>query len=293
MDSTGSFLKTFLERLAAYVDAEEAQKYGDAWVIQHILGPAVSDVMNRLAMNGSNLIMNRITYTTVGTQAEYTLPPGVREILFVGTVDSRTGLPLLELKPRALRNYFGPGWSISGNALRFDPLPPDNMNLEVWYIHNGDMLLHYDDQSAGALADSSFTLAATPALGLLDKRPNAYKGLILRVFGTSVTEERMITAYNPSTRTCTLNLPMDSLANGSYNYEIAPFISYSLYEAVVVRAALKLATMRNASQAKQSSLRIEYASHLKSAYDSICEMQARTGKSFQRNTVDNKATYRM
>ena len=55
MDSTGSFLKTVLERVRGYLDDSDFDaKYQDQFVVQHVIMPALVDVWSRVSLNADN-----------------------------------------------------------------------------------------------------------------------------------------------------------------------------------------------------------------------------------------------
>jgi hypothetical protein len=123
-------------------------------------------------------------------------------------------------------------------------------------------------------------------LGSLDKRENAYVGCYLRIFGANVTDECTISAYNATTRVATLRTPATNAA-GSYSYEVVPFVMEPMVDAVSLSAAMRAGVGRKISQGQQQSLAFAYRQAIKTAHDTLGNMNSRTGKRFSGGTVDN------
>jgi hypothetical protein len=73
----------------------------------------------------------------------------------------------------------------------------------------------------------------------------------------------------------------------NYDYEVAPPNFQSMTEAVTLASAIKLGTWRKVSQAHHSLMVEQYRMALKTITDNLANMQARTGKSWQKDTPDN------
>jgi hypothetical protein len=297
MDSSESFLKTVLERLRGYLDdADFEAKYNDQYLLQHIVMPSIVDVQARLSLNAENPVLLKFNISLVKDQECYTLPPCVGEVLRVVKFSSGSddnGLHEREWTPRGMFAVGGPGWILEGNMICFRPFPDVAEDITVLYLSNGDMRPHYyshsgpGDPANGYLTTTTtFTLAGVPTLGLLDKRPNAYAGQTLRLYGANVHEERIITAYNTSTRVATVGRPF-TLSVSNYSYEVAPPNFQSMTEAVTLASAIKLGTWRKVSQSQHALLVEQYRMALKTITDNLSNMQARTGKSWQKYTPDN------
>jgi len=298
MDSTESFLKTVLERVRGYLDdADFEAKYNDQYLLQHIVMPSIVDVQARLVLNADNPVVNRFNVSLVAQQECYTLPPCVGEVLRVckfGDNDQDDGVPTEDYKPRGMFSVGGPIWSLEGNMLCFKPYPTNAEDVTVLYISNGDMRPHYYDHSGSTNVNkgyltttSTFKLSDTPTLGLLDKRPHSYVGSVLRLYGSTTHEERIISAYDVATRVATVKRPFTLTAAFNYDYEVAPNNFQSLTEAVTLASAIKLGAWRKISQAHHTLLVEQYRMALKTITDNLANMQARTGKSWQKDTLDN------
>lgn len=334
MDSTGSFLMTVLERIRGYLDADESEKYADDYIVAHVIGPSMVDVLARINMNMDNPVLMRYSITLVTNQQYYQLPPCIQEVWKICIIDTG-GRVITEEVPRGCHSPRGFNWQIEANTLSIMPFPTGGVAFDVWYTSNGDIRPHYS--TGGGALDSTLSVLTlgTAALGQVDRRSGSYAGQILRLLPSSpgCIEERVIASHNPVAGTVTVRLPFTNVqwkgawsgatayvvndivtlssvqyvcilahtnhtpANATYwrvntPYEIAPLGSEALYDAIASRSALKLGTFRNISQSKEKSLTREYLSAIKTITDNLANLQARTGKSFNRDG-DNTARWRM
>jgi len=297
MDSSESFLKTTVERVRAYMDDADFQaKYNDAYLVSHVIMPSLVDVQSRLALNASNNVLLKFNLSMVSGQESYVLPPCVGEILRVVKYnDLDNGLISLEWRPRGHFSVGGPIWILEGNMISFRPYPAQDDSVVIEYSSNGDMRPHYHDITTGLsdannarlVTTTTFKFADTPTLGMRDKRLHAYAGQTLRLYGSIYHEERIISAYNASTRTATVNRPFTLSATTNYSYEACPPNSQAYVEAVTLASAIKLGTWRKVSQSHHALLVEQYRMAIKTITDNLSNMQARVGKSWQKDTPDN------
>lgn len=308
MDTTRSFLKTVIERVRGYLDdADFDAKYTDQFLVQHVVMPGLVDVWSRCSLSADNPVLLSYDITLVENQECYVIPPCVGEVhelvQYTGStgLQSNIGVPTDDLYPRHRMSVGGPIWSVEGNMICFRPFPlgVDNIGNKTWtmrYTTNGDMNPHYHDSTstnAGSLnaGKDQFTLSSAPALGLLDKRENAYAGQVLRILDGSVFEERVIASYDPSTRVATLKRPFTSAAAGAHLYEVCPPQSQGMVEAVSLACSLKLGAWRKISAAHAQMLQLQYRSAIKTIGDNLANMQMRNGKAWTKDTRDNPRWY--
>lgn len=298
MNSTNSFLYTVIDRIRLYLDDPDVNaKYTDQHIVQHVVSPAMVDVISRLALTSGAPVLLPVDITLVTDQFVYSLPPCVGSVMAITTIDE-DGNDVSELKPRSHFHVDGLGWSLEGLPGHFRLKLGSNSllglsSLRVWYVSTGDVHPHY---GTGTLADVSgtdtVTLAASPTLGLLDRRPNAYAGQILRLLPTATTaavEQRIITSstFSGGVFKALVDLPFTYAADGSVLYEIAPAGSQTLCEAVACWASMKLGTARRITNAHYERLAQHYKAALKSAGDVLTNAQGRIPHHIERNTRDN------
>ena len=305
MDSTGSFLKTVIERVRGYLDDSDFDaKYQDQFLTQHVIMPALVDVWSRVSLNADNPVFLDYLITLVEGQECYVLPSCVGEVHEVVQMSPTNddGIPQTESVPRHRMSVGGPTWALENNMVCFRPFPTGVTNLTpftIRYTSNGDMSPHYCALTSGACGVLNaglltFTLPAdvgTGGLGLIDQRENCYAGQILRLLnkstGFTTREERVIASYDPAYRICTLRRPFTTNTAGNYAYEVAPARSQGMVEAVSIACALKLGTWRKCSQAQMGMFTQQYRSAIKTIGDNVANMQMRTGKSWAKDTRDN------
>ena len=313
MDSTGSFLKTVIERVRGYLDDSDFDaKYQDQFLTQHVVMPALVDVWSRVSLNADNPVMLDYIVTLVENQECYVLPScvgEVHEVVQMSTMPNYDGQPSSEMIPRHRMSVGGPTWALEGNMLCFRPFPTgvDGITpFTIRYTSNGDMSPHYCSNLTGGSNGgvlnaglSTFTLPLNGLgagdLGIIDQRENCYAGQILRLLGRTAgggftfttREERVISSYDPFTRICTLRRPFTTNTAGNYAYEVAPARSQGMVEAVSIACALKLGTWRKCSQAQMGMFTQQYRSAIKTIGDNVANMQMRTGKSWAKDTRDN------
>lgn len=149
------------------------------------------------------------------------------------------------------------------------------------------------DAAATVSANKSvLDLAATPTLGVVDRRENAYVGSVLRILPASgPVEERQITAhyYDQPTSTWKVEVrtPFSLVAADSVLYEIAPAGSQSLYEAIAAWAALKIGTSF-LSRERQESITLQYRAAIKTIGDNLTYVQSRVPSHYERKTSDSE-----
>lgn len=299
MDSSGSMLKTVVERVRGFLDDPDLEaKYSDDYIVRHIMQPAFASVMSRINNSSTGTIMQRLSFPITRNVSDYQIPPCVGEILRICQLDER-GQVMQEAIPRGLYNLRGQNWKIEGNLLSFLPYPDaDYTNLELWYIHSGDFSAAY---TTGGI--SSFTLnvakdevtistAANPTMGAWDRRPSAYVGQMLRILNTTaVHEERVISKWeyvSGTTWKATLRKPFTYASSGNMPaFEIAPEGSEPLYEAIAAASAIKLASYRKLSGEHFGMIQAAYRDAMKTAMDHYSNIQMRMPKAWEKDTVDN------
>jgi len=292
MHSTGSFLYTVIERIRGYLDDPDFDaKYDNDFLVRHIISPTMVDVLSRINMNADNPVVMRLDFRPNATDEYYQLPNAVGEILRIcrrgadGAIEE-------EVVPRNEFHPAGSGWALEGNTVRFNPkYGNETSDWTIYYIPSGDVMPHYSASGGEMKGDrKTFILDSTPDLGAVDRRENAYCGQILRVIPSSgMVEERVITSHDVDLNEIVTRIPFNTPLSTSVRYEIAPIGLQSLYEAIASGSAMKLGSYRKITGNHYQMILQQYRSAVKTATDNLANMQMRTGKSFQKKTVDNPA----
>jgi len=312
MHSSGSFLKTVLERVRGLLD-EPSSKYTDSYIVNHMIMPEMANVLSRVELMSASIILQRFDLDVVINQEYYQLPPNVGEIHQIVQYDDHVRV-IKDFSPREERNRGGPGWRIEGNTLAIRPIPQRATTWSLVYKAEGDFMPHFATDGELVEVNNRVTrlyLTSNPELGQVDRRPNAYASAVLRILPDSpgVVEERIVSVHAPeaSSPYVDVRVPFDhartvlgstgSAWEGSSSsnetqvnvaYEIAPVGSQSLYQAIAVSTAIQLGVMKNISQKQMQFLHIEYRKALKTAGDRLSSMNMRKPKHYEKGTHDNR-----
>lgn len=304
MDSSGSMLKTVIERVRGFLDDPDLEaKYSDDYIVRQVMSPAFATVLSRINNSSGAIVMHRLSMPLTYNVPDYQLPPCIGEVWRLCVVDE-TGRTLFEAIPRGLYNLRGPNWKIEGNILSFLPYPNASYSeMELWYIHSGDYCPVYSTGGSASftlnsdLDEVTITANTSPTIGSWDRRPNAYVGQMFRLLpSTGAVEERVIKewTYNgtgTNTFKAKLRKPFSYATSGNLPaFEIAPEGSENLYEAVAAASALKLASYRKLSGEHFGMIQAAYRDAMKTVMDHYSNLQMRMPKAWEKDTVDNQLT---
>lgn len=297
MNSTGSFLKTVLERVRALLDdASVDAKFDNDFIIRHHIGPAQADVLSRINLNSAGRIYLYYDITLIDGVQYYKLPPCIEQVVRLGTVDTN-GQILADLMPSDYFAWSGPGWNIQGvpgsTELYLEKNVLGTSTVRLYYISNGDFMPQYS--TGGTLSTSGSTqkllLTTSSVLGDLDRRENAYAGQVLRLPPASPNpiEERIISRSYKDGSNCYVEVrrPFTLNSPGSHTYEVAPAGSSSLYDAITCCAALRLAGPRKITEVQYRRIRDQYLMAIKTVSDRMKLIQSRVPPHIAKNTIDN------
>lgn len=290
MHSSGSILKTYCEKVRHYLDDPDLDaKYDDNYLVRFFLPSAMTDVISRVSQMSDAQIVSAFNLTLAPGTNQYKLPPAVAQVLRIGTLEASTNLFIEDMKPRNRFNMLGTNWSIHGNSIVFEPSVDTAKTVTVVFVPSGDVMCHYVSTATGQLTGTAeFVMPSTVSLGSLDKRPNAYQGCYLRIFGTNQTDEVVVSSHNAATRTLGLSFaPVNTAGVGQvYSYEVVPFLMEPMIDAISISAAMRAGVGRKINQAHMQALALAYKQAIKTAHDTLANMNGRVGKYFAGDTVD-------
>jgi hypothetical protein len=249
-----------------------APKYTNA-DINEFIHAAYGVILSDMNVSTDHPILVRFNVTLVDGQQTYNLPPNVAQLLRIAKMNTATGLVEWEVWPGNEFSGHGQGFTIEGNTLRLLQDWNSTETLQLLYIPNAEVSFHKGSIASGSVANdvtaTTLKFAATPTDGELDPRPNSAAGMMIRLLSssTSLVEERIVTAYAPSTRIATINQAWDSTpaAGTAVVYELVPQFSRTIKHVVCLRAAIdilaqegnakRMSTLNAALTVKMAALR--------------------------------------
>ena len=228
-------------------------KYPDADLIEYIHS-AFDQVLASINVETDHPILVRYDVSIVEGTRDYLLPCNVAEIWRIAKIDSTTGVPLWEVWPTNEYTFRGDGFTVEGNILRFKHLNLTAETLEVLYVAAGDVSIHTATASAGTTG--SITFPASPTDGILDIRPHAYAGYLVRTLsGTGAGQERIASAYASATRVATVRPDWTTAPDATTVYEVLPQYSRLIKHVVADYATLDVLSNETKSKAREETER--------------------------------------
>lgn len=257
--SSSDYAESFLTR--AIVDARESTdepmmtaKYSDSRII-NLLEKAYIIVLNEVNRNSRTPAVAKITKTIASGTTTYPLPHTVGSVHGIYKAGDAGGKVFYD--SRSKFNAFGRGLWIENQTLHIQTTDMYGLGTEVTieYIPSGIARLHNGVLDDINTAGDVVTFGATPNAGTLDTHHEAYAGSVLRILGSDGTgnylQERVITAYDETTREATLDAPLSPIPTGNIYYEIAPAISKGMDTVVALYTAWRI--MSTEGNAKRAS----------------------------------------
>lgn len=289
MHSSGSVLKTMLEKIRFNVNLPMVDRYSDDTLARFHLMPAYVEVLERIRMSSSNPIILRHSFSTVVAQEHYILPPCISEVWRLTRLDTNGNI-IDEFDPRGQWHPTGPGWMLQENMISFRPFPSSIEQWDVWYVPSFDATIHFAaDGKVIGTTKKIIELSASPELGHLDQRINAYAGAVLRkIHAGEPHEERVISSYDQTTREASIDVAFTVMGaeNSAVTYEIAPIGTRALGEAIAAVASLHMGVSVNVTQKKILMLELLERRAIKAARDKISNLMGRYAKYFESDTID-------
>lgn len=299
MTPSGSVIDSIIEQVRFLLEEAKVDKYTDDYLLRHVVQDAYATVWADLQLGRDDPICLQMAFSTVANQKRLILPPNVQSVERIAQYDATSGDIAAEWYPRDLEHPAGPSWFIEGNMLGFRPYAGAAADWELWYWPSGDFMLHKGTGTVGAeetvgteTGVFDITLDATPEIGMIDRRDNAYAGGVFRVLedGKPWTE-RYIDSFDPTTRVITLRHPIDAAdlpaADADVDYEIAPVSMSSMIGCIAAHGAKILGVSRDISDKKMKFLEAHYYRGKKTLHDRLTNTNAHLGRHFRRNTRDN------
>jgi len=199
-------------------------KYTDDILIG-MIGEAYTNVISEVNRSQTNPVVGRTLVTVAESTYVYSLPYHTGTIVAVYTEDTTSGLRYFWTS-RGPFCQSGRGLVVEGKTIRLQPgLISAGTVLTVEFIPGGAASLNMGRITSIAGDKTSVVLPASPTLGSLDGHVDAYVGCMIRIgLGSTLVEERLITAYDRATMTATLDTAIAWTDVSMPYYEIAPQI---------------------------------------------------------------------
>lgn len=274
-----------LERLIALIrqNADEPTvdaKYSDDDLVLRIEAASQAVLSDINTCNDAPVMVRHNITLTSGSEI-FRLPPNVQCLQEIAKVNAATGLAEWWIRPNS-RFGSAPGVRIEGQTLRFIPKwQAGTETVRLTYVPSGDVRLHHG--TAGAVTANTVVLAATPTLGSLDSRENAYLGCVLRIVSADTNgyvQERLITAYDQATRTATLEHALTDVPTGTITYEIIPGYGRLLESVIAAMVARDLQRI-NGNQVKVRLLNDMYVEYRRIARQQVARLNGMLDLSFE------------
>lgn len=267
--SSSYYADSFLTR--AIIDVRESTdepttkgKYTDARITEH-LEKAYILVLNEKNRNSRTPAVAKINKTIASGTTSYILPHTVGSVHGIYKTDTTGGKAFYD--SRSKYNSLGRGMWIENQTLYIQTTDLYGVGTEITieYVPSGVARLHNGLCTLNATGTIA-TFGATPNAGALDTHHEAYAGSILRILGADGTgdylQERVITAYDETTREATLDVALSPIPTGNIYYEIAPAISKGMDTVVALYAAYRL-TATEGNTKRASSILKAYRNELR------------------------------
>ena len=289
------FLTRSINRVRRYTDEPSTNaKWTDSDIIDEIES-SWADTLSEINRLTTAPIVVRHDLNFQPSQNMYVLPPTVGRILQLAKINSTTGVIEWRLRPRSRFNPSGPGIIIEGNVIRVEPnWTEGNETLRLVYMLSGDLRLH--SGTAETITNDStnhncaVVLAETVTVGERDVRANAYAGCILRVLTATTNDygqERIITSYDHTTRTATLEPEYADVPGGTVTYEVVPMVIGKSFDKVCSLDVAATILGIEGDQARAASVEKQFARKMRQIRLDQSAIESIVGSHFQSDTDDN------
>lgn len=243
---TESFLTRAIEDVREALDEPtQIAKYSDSRVI-NLLEKAYIIILNEKNRTSRTPAVAKINKTIASGITTYPLPHTIGSVHGIYKLGDSGGKVFYD--SRSKFNALGRGIWIENQTLHIQTTDMYSTGTEITieYVPSGIARLHNGTCTVVEDTDGEIVkFGATPNAGTLDTHHEAYAGSVLRILRASTTgdylQERVITAYDETTRQATLDAPLDPIPTGTIYYEIAPTISKGMDTVVALYAAWRIA----------------------------------------------------
>lgn len=313
---SGSFLTRTIDALRRYTDEPGVNvKYSDDDMIFKI-SEAWSELWIELNNNNHSPILVRFDLVINTTDLSYILPANMGIIWRVASYDADTQEIIWEMYPRSYYNASGFNWRIEGNTFRLSKTWSVAETVRIDYVPCAEIkpveFIITPGTGDEAFTSTTFEVPSVPDKGVLDTRVNAYAGYMLRTRptgtqtptsgdgqGHTIVQERLISAYDPITRICTLSSafsptfaatdntsPFNNSAH-TLGVEIIPLHFVMLESILSLRAAMNIVAIEG-NKDRFKLMAQEYRSKIRSIRLALMQQLGRRANHFEGDVVENR-----
>lgn len=278
--SGNGYLKRTGDKVREYVDDPDASaKWSDAQIKDQIRR-AFADVYSDINRQSTCKVMSRVTIEILQDVAEYVLPPTIAQFLALEERSDDTDnfereniIPLDPLSP------WGPGFTIQGSILVFDPRPTANTTLRLRYVPSGEAPIF--EGVADASSTTTTIVTASTTEGTRDLRDQAYTGYEVTQLNGSGEPllHRQVKSYDGTALTIFPALP--SAWTASETFEVVPMHAYRVEDVVALRVARFFGAISGDNE-RVVGLNNEYKDTLRTLRLDMAYMEQRVGQRFRR-----------
>lgn len=270
---------------AKYTDTDLVDLIRQCW-------PQIVEELNRLA---SNPIIVRHTISIKANQATYIMPPHIGEILWLARIDTTTGLISWEVRPRSLWNPYGPRVTWEGNIMTLQPVFQQAVDLQLWYIPDGDISPVVGTVDTWTASLKQLTLSGAATTGTFDKRTNAYAGYLVEVVDANeggTTEELIVTSSSVTTAGKTvLILPLEFAGFTPFSGDVIELVPFGMTRRLELVISLYCASILLSYESDANAVQLierQYSRVMRGLRMEATRFEGRVGKYFDRQTPENQ-----
>lgn len=245
-------LSEMIEDARRHLDASSKFLTGEE--VNNRLFSAQQEILRSIIKEDPSFFVAYTDISFVANQATYTLPLNARSgtrLIFVENTTSNKGLDLPAANWQQYLTLEAPGivnltntWSflMEGGKVRVTPVPKVSKTnaIRVWYAPSYGNMLEGSPSAVTSTTLTFFTDSPDYAFrfGTVDRRDDYYNGMEIRIIsGTGVGQSRMISDYDGSTRTATVDA-WDTTPDTSSKFAVICPVPEDHHSLVPLRAAL-------------------------------------------------------
>jgi hypothetical protein len=296
MHNTRSLLMTMDQTIRSQINMPDLDSlYQQSDLIKYVFPMVFGSVAARVYNSSEARRYCSAVVTVLAGQKKAVLPPCVRSVFKVSDYSVPLETPYVELLPAPHTSDIS-GWEVQGNTGNLELVFKDAVGQDSTFLieYHPDLSAswHYSDGAGVVENDTNgnprkFVLSLTPTNGLLDLRPKAYVGSVLRVLrsGNQEEVEAIIVAHYRSGSSWYVETDKNLGAVGSgLRYEVVPSASRVFFWACASFASWHLALSMGLPANRISFFDLALKHQMKTLMESEAYVNARSAPIFFRDS---------